>query len=62
MSIAENRDGKKREKRPAQAVEDDCVYKGEWDGEMRDGYGAQTWPDEGRYEGNSRKEKFEIRN
>ena len=28
------------------------VYKGEWKGNVRHGYGVQTWPDGAKYEGN----------
>ena len=28
-----------------------AVYKGQWKGKMRHGYGVQVWPDGARYEG-----------
>ena len=30
-----------------------AVYKGQWKGKMRHGYGVQVWPDGARYEGYS---------
>eukprot|EP01022_Parablepharisma_sp_SALTPOND_P004605 TRINITY_DN120618_c0_g1_i1.p5 TRINITY_DN120618_c0_g1~~TRINITY_DN120618_c0_g1_i1.p5 ORF type:complete len:148 (+),score=20.30 TRINITY_DN120618_c0_g1_i1:406-849(+) len=34
-----------------------AVYKGQWLGQMRHGYGVQVWPDGARYEGNWRYNK-----
>lgn len=28
-----------------------AVYKGQWKGKLRHGYGVQTWPDGAKYEG-----------
>lgn len=41
----------KKEKRPAFVFSSGAVYEGEWIGNMRDGYGSQTWPDGAKYEG-----------
>lgn len=41
----------KREKRPPYTFSSGAVYEGEWVGNVRDGYGVQTWPDGARYEG-----------
>ena len=43
--------GKFREDRPEHVFESGAVYKGEWLGNVRDGYGVQEWPDNARYEG-----------
>ena len=43
---------KDREKRPPFKFKSGAVYDGEWVGNMRDGYGIQTWPDGAKYEGN----------
>ena len=41
----------KREKRPPYQFKSGAVYEGEWKGNLRDGFGTQTWPDGAKYEG-----------
>lgn len=42
-----------REEQPVEEVrfKNGVVYKGEWKGNVRHGYGVQVWPDGARYEG-----------
>ena len=42
----------KKEKRPPYQFKSGAVYEGEWKGNLRDGFGTQTWPDGAKYEGN----------
>jgi len=44
-------EGVKREKKAATQLKDGAVYEGEWKGDLRDGWGQQTWPEGARYEG-----------
>lgn len=44
--------GARRERKKPYRFPSGAVYEGEWVGNMRDGYGKQTWPDGARYEGN----------
>ena len=37
--------------RPEHTFENGAVYKGQWFGEMRNGFGVQIWPDGAKYEG-----------
>lgn len=41
----------KKEKRPPYQFKSGAVYEGEWKGNLRDGFGTQTWPDGAKYEG-----------
>lgn len=45
------KNGQTREKRPPFQYRTGAVYEGEWLGQVRDGYGIQTWPDGAKYEG-----------
>jgi MORN repeat len=40
-----------RDKKPPFQYRTGAVYEGEWLGQVRDGYGIQTWPDGAKYEG-----------
>jgi hypothetical protein len=40
-----------REKRPPHTFKSGAIYEGEWIGNMRDGFGIQTWADGAKYEG-----------
>ena len=41
-----------REWRPKHKFRSGAIYHGQWNGNKRDGYGSQTWPQDGaRYDG-----------
>ena len=40
-----------REKRSPYTFKSGAIYDGEWRGNVRDGFGIQTWPDGAKYEG-----------
>ena len=44
-------DGAPVEERDAYTFKNGAVYKGQWKGTMRHGFGEQVWPDGARYVG-----------
>jgi len=52
-------DPKTLEKRPPFTFKSGAIYEGEWKGNIREGFGKQSWPDGARYEGEWMKNKAE---
>lgn len=50
-NAAKNLNDPTLEERDEVVMPNDAVYKGQWKGKMRHGYGIQTWPDGAKYEG-----------
>ena len=44
-------------KRPTFEYKSGATYEGEWRGEVREGFGIQTWPDGARYQGEWKQNK-----
>lgn len=43
--------------RPEHTFENGAIYKGQWNGNLRHGFGVQIWPDGAKYEGKWRNNK-----